>query len=139
MDNDDMKTSLVQVTGVVQTEEIDPNRDPRKADHTRRLTGRDNLFSIHSAALVTNTSIATYGPNQLTFIPERVFIVARLSAGSLQVHFGSSRSPAHSIRMDRGTIVLPMEAEAITVETAGATGFFDIYFVIGHKELQIVS
>jgi hypothetical protein len=132
------KIDLVRVMGSVEVTEADPHLDPRKPDHNVQSVTKDRLQTFHSAVLAADTSITIIGPNALTWLPERFVIVVRLSAGSLNIHMGSGRK-ADYFRLDKGTLVLPMPLEAITIETNGATGFYDIYALTGHKEFSVIS
>lgn len=133
-----MDVDTVRIKGVVETHEINDRADPVKPDHNVQRTSIDRMQAIHSPVLAADSSITIQGPNVASWKPERFMIVVRLSAGSLNIHVGQGRKNDY-IRIDKGTIELPMPAEAITIETVGATGFYDIYFLSGLKGFNIVS
>lgn len=105
-----------------------------RTDHTPRTLS--DKMEVQSS-LVLNADTQTY-THKFTWIPERYMIVVRLSAGSLTVNVGNGRN-VQRFRMDKGTIKFDSTNETLTIETNGATGFYDVYALIGFDQLDVTS
>jgi hypothetical protein len=84
-----------------------------------------NIQTIHSAVLTTDSSV---NPNPINWTPDYWLVVARMTAGYIWIYAGAQRSGI-SFRVDRGSVKFPFETDNLTVETVGATGFYDVYAV----------
>lgn len=70
--------------------------------------------------------------------PDRWLVVARLTSGYLFAYPGSSRGTL-SVKLDRGTIVLPLHGQEFSIETVGASGWWSVYAVRDLEEIEVTA
>lgn len=95
-----------------------------------------NIESFHSAVLA-NDSKASY-QYSVNWWPDYFLVVARLTAGFIFVYPSMDRSALY-FRLQNGELVVPLKVQGISIETVGATGFYDVYPVRNLKEFRITS
>ncbi len=94
-----------------------------------------NIQSFHSAVLTADTSVTPYPIN---WHPDHWLVVARCISGYILI-YPSSQKGSMSFRVDRGSVIIPTNADTLTIETVGVTGFYDLYPVRNLDELDIKS
>lgn len=82
----------------------------------------------HSATLSTTSNVVTYPAQSLSFKPDYWLIVVRLTAGYVLISPGGGRV-VNNVKLDYGVVEIPTQAEQITIEAVGATGFYSVYAV----------
>lgn len=99
--------------------------------------GKKNPFirDYHSALLAADTSQTI---NQMSTMPDFWLVVARLTAGWINVSIGSGQGPVQW-RLVSGTLRLPVfgGSPSLTINTVGATGTWDAYAVQNVEDFDI--
>ena len=85
------------------------------------------IKDFHSLTLTTDTNPFTF---QVTFLPDFWLVVARLSAGWINVSIGVGQG-AVQFRLQSGSLRLPIWAgnPSLSINTVGASGIYDVYAV----------
>ncbi len=96
---------------------------------------KGRIQPFHSLTLVNDSNIY---PFLLTWLADKFYVVARLTAGNINVHVGEGRNPSYW-RIDKQTLKLPIQGNVITVETVSASGYYDIYALKDFPDFDIES
>lgn len=97
---------------------------------------RDDPFmlnGLHSGVISNDSNVYVF---PITWKPDEWLITANLTGGYILVYPQNGRG-ALSFKLDRGHIRVPLNTDAIAVETVGATGFFDVHPVLNRKEFGV--
>lgn len=82
-----------------------------------------NIQSIHSAQLSNDSSVTV---QTINWRPDYWVIVVRGTSGYV-LAYPSAQRGAVSIKLDRGTIVVPIQSQEWTIETVGFSGWYSLY------------
>ena len=102
----------------------------------KRSIDQYNIQTIHSAILAANTGVYE---NKIDWQPDFFVVVARLTAGYIWIYPGAQAGGTSFRMAASGQLVLPFHADVLTVQTVGATGFWDIYAVRNLDGFKVTS